>query len=91
MRDRNGNRKQLHNVEVGITPNGQVVIGFDGDWGKIALIGKVQSRSGRTIYANVTGNNMKGVMEIEMSSHDHVRRIYMKNQGHERGELRWSN
>ena len=90
LRDRNGNRKELHDVEVRIAESGAVLVRFDGNWGKINFAGSVTRRSGRTIHARVAGSNMNGNMEIEMSSHEHVQRIYMRNMGRDQGELRWS-
>jgi len=90
FRDRNGDRVGLRDVKVSIGSTGYATINFDSDRGHMSLSGPVDRRSRHQVYARVNGKHIRGMIEIEMSSRDHVRRIFLRDEGRDRTELDWS-
>lgn len=85
-RDRDGNRRRLDAAHVFIGTSGIMAVSFGSDRGKFEFMGKVDRRDGRTVFAEVNGNGARGTMEIEMSSHNTVRKIYLREI-----DLEWRN
>jgi len=88
--DRNTNDR-LSNCRVMINRNGQVEVSFETDRSySINLTGRVQNVDGDRIYADMNGNNINGVMEIDTDGRNRVRNIVMRqNSGGNRFELSW--
>lgn len=84
--DRNGRRRRLDQARVSISNSGNVNVAFESDSGRIDFNGSVDRRDGRRIYTRVNGSGMFGMMEIEMSSNNAVRRISLSDV-----QLSWNN
>jgi hypothetical protein len=84
--DRNGQQRRLDGARVQIGQSGNMAVAFQSDSGTIAFRGNVERRDGRRLYSRVNGSGMFGLMEIEMSSQNTVRRIIMNDVG-----LSWFN
>lgn len=86
--ERNGRRARIERVTVGITENGLVSLGLETDNGRKTLIGNVQNRDSRRVFARVNGSGVRGLLEIEMTSSNDVRRLDLRDDG--QGSLNWS-
>lgn len=86
FRDQNGRRRRLDNAWVSINNNGNMTVAFDSEVGRLQFNGQVERRDGRRVFGQVSGNNMYGTMELEMSNNNTVRRINLNDVG-----LNWSN
>ncbi len=85
-RDRNGQRRRLDSAKVFISSNGFMTVSFKSDRGNLSFSGNVNRREGRRVCADVSGNGARGTMEVDMSSHNEVRRIYLRDI-----DLEWKN
>jgi len=86
FRDQSGRNRRLTLATVFIGQQGNINVSFDGEAGRIELNGRVDSRSNRRVFANVSGGGRSGQMIIEMSAYDRVERITMPTWN-----LSWNN
>lgn len=91
FRQDNGSNLRLYNCRVSINRRGNIEVGFDSDRSnRITFTGRVQRLDGDLIYADMNGNNIGGVMEIDTDGRNRVRNISMRqNGGRDRYELSW--
>ncbi|MEO8662733.1 MAG: hypothetical protein ABI693_30005, partial [Bryobacteraceae bacterium] len=69
----------------------RLTVSFESDKGRLSMSGPVDRRNRNRIFARVKGRDLRGMVEIEMSSNREVRRISMQDEGRFRYELNWSN
>ncbi len=90
-RDRNGRSGRLYDPTVNITRSGSVTVTFESDQGQLRLTGRVDRRERGRVYANVSGGDLRGIIEMDVQSSNSVRRIYLRDEGRRGYELNWSN
>lgn len=92
FREFRGPDTQLSNCRVNIDRSGRIEVTFD-TGGAFALLlnGRVQRLDRDRIYADMRGNNLSGIMEIETDGRNRVRSINMRSdqRGRNRFELSW--
>lgn len=90
--DRNGDNR-LYNCRVSIDRRGNVDVSFDTDRNRrIAFSGRVERMDRDRIIADMNGNNLGGLMEIEVDNRNRVRSVFMaQRNGRDRYELNWRN
>ena len=90
-RDRNGRSGRLYDPTVNITRSGSVTVTFESDQGQLRLTGRVDRRERGRVYANVSGGDLRGIIEMDVQSSNSVRRIHLRDEGRRGYELNWSN
>ena len=86
-----GSSEHLFNCHVTINRRGDIEVTFDTDRSNpLTLTGRVQRLDRDRIYADMNGNNIGGIMEIDTDGRNRVRSITMRqNGGRNNFELSW--
>ncbi|GAB4414950.1 MAG: hypothetical protein OHK0021_22070 [Bryobacter sp.] len=90
-RSSGGRSGALFSPVVRVESNGRVDLVFSSDQGNLRLVGNVDRRQGNRIYANVSGGELRGTVEIQVSGRNQVTRISMQDDGPQRYRLNWRN
>jgi hypothetical protein len=92
FRDDRGNNTRLQNCRVTIDRRGNVEVSFQTDSAMaVMMTGRVQRMDNDRIYADMNGNNVGGVMEIDTDGQNRVQSVNMRSTGgrNNRFELTW--
>ncbi len=86
-----GSSERLFNCHVTINRRGDIEVTFDTDRSNsLTLTGRIQRLDRDRIYADMNGNNIGGIMEIDTDGRNRVRNITMRqNGGRNSYELSW--
>jgi hypothetical protein len=90
FRNFRGQDEILGNCEVSINPSGEVRVTFDTNHrSRVTLMGRLTRADRNHLTADMSGNGVGGLMEIQLNGRDRVTEISMSGQGRDRFELSW--
>jgi len=88
FQQRNGRRGRIQRMSVSINSSGFVSVSMDTSEGRKTMSGTVENRDNRRVFARVNGSGVRGLVEIDMTSANDVRRVYVRDEGE--GSMSWS-